>query len=351
MLHALRQRRLAPALAAILRAEYFAVASSNVNLLRIAVMQAHRHQRAMRLYFVETLPGLADIAAAVERAVFGCCRNAQTGVKRARILRRHVDVATVGTRRDPIDPHVFPGFALIFAAEQAHPHRKNDAVGIGGAHADGVTVEHAFGFGIADDLAAQTRFIDRHFDQMLAAVAPDFATVHRTHHATDFKRGENFVRPVRVPRKAHHPDREWRLAAIRKSWIGLAGPGLAGIVAAIDRNRRAAGEHAFRIGRIRQKRPDLDAAIGKVRALECRAAIDTAIDAILGASKNEARIVRMHEYRINLGLGENMLPVVAAHIAAEHAGEIALITAVIAANAGEHMRLSHRDPPKIYFAK
>ena len=46
----------------------------------------------------------------------------------------------------------------------------------------------------------------------------------------------------------------------------------------------------------------------------------------------------MHEHRIGLGLGQNMLPVGSRGIAAEHAGEIALIAAVIAADAGEHMR-------------
>ena len=46
----------------------------------------------------------------------------------------------------------------------------------------------------------------------------------------------------------------------------------------------------------------------------------------------------MHEHRIGLGLGENMLPIGARSVAAEHAGEVALIAPVIAADAGEHMR-------------
>jgi hypothetical protein len=35
-----------------------------------AVMQTDRHQRAVRRHPVEALPGLADVLAAVERAVF-----------------------------------------------------------------------------------------------------------------------------------------------------------------------------------------------------------------------------------------------------------------------------------------
>ena len=46
----------------------------------------------------------------------------------------------------------------------------------------------------------------------------------------------------------------------------------------------------------------------------------------------------MHEHRIGLGLGQNMLPLRARGVAAEHAGEIALIAAVIPADTGEHMR-------------
>ena len=49
VLHALRQRRLAPAGAAILRAEHLAVARGDVDLLGVGVMQADRHQRAVRL--------------------------------------------------------------------------------------------------------------------------------------------------------------------------------------------------------------------------------------------------------------------------------------------------------------
>jgi hypothetical protein len=71
VLHALRQRHFKPAFATVLSAEYLAIACRDVDLLGVAVMQADRHQRAVRRRLVEGLPGLAHVLAAVERAVFG----------------------------------------------------------------------------------------------------------------------------------------------------------------------------------------------------------------------------------------------------------------------------------------
>src|SRR5262249_25709948 len=59
-----------PTFAAILSAEHLAIARRDVDLLGVTVMQAYRHQRAVRRHFVETLPGLTDVLAAVECAVF-----------------------------------------------------------------------------------------------------------------------------------------------------------------------------------------------------------------------------------------------------------------------------------------
>jgi hypothetical protein len=69
VLHALRQRHFKPAFATVLSAEYLAIACRDVDLLGVAVMQADRHQRAVRRRLVEGLPGLAHVLAAVERAV------------------------------------------------------------------------------------------------------------------------------------------------------------------------------------------------------------------------------------------------------------------------------------------
>src|SRR5215475_11075355 len=70
VLHALRQRHFEPAFAAILSAEHLAIARRDVDLFGVAVMHTDRHQRAMRRHPVEALPSLADVLAAVERAVF-----------------------------------------------------------------------------------------------------------------------------------------------------------------------------------------------------------------------------------------------------------------------------------------
>src|SRR5215472_413517 len=70
VLHALRQRHFKPAFASILSAEHLAIARRDVDLLGVAAMQTDRHQRAVRRHPVEALPSLADVLAAVERAVF-----------------------------------------------------------------------------------------------------------------------------------------------------------------------------------------------------------------------------------------------------------------------------------------
>ena len=70
VLHALRQRHFKPAFAAILSAEHLAITCRDIDLLGVAVMQTDRHQRTVRRHLVEALPGLADVLAPVQRAVF-----------------------------------------------------------------------------------------------------------------------------------------------------------------------------------------------------------------------------------------------------------------------------------------
>src|SRR5579862_7152776 len=115
VLHAGRQRCFAPAFAAVMGAEHFAIARGDINLLGVGMMQADRHQGAVRLHLVEALPGAADILAAVERAVLGGRCHAQARIKRVRVLRRHFDVAAIGERREAVDPQILPGFALVLA--------------------------------------------------------------------------------------------------------------------------------------------------------------------------------------------------------------------------------------------
>ena len=49
----------------------------------------------------------------------------------------------------------------------------------------------------------------------------------------------------------------------------------------------------------------------------------------------------MDEYRVGLGLGQDVGPFRPIGLAPEHASEIALVTAVITADAGEYIRLGH----------
>jgi hypothetical protein len=59
----------------------------------------------------------------------------------------------------------------------AHAEGDENTIRIGGAGADGVAVEHAFGLGIADKLAAQTRFRLRQAQEVGTAIAPGFPTI------------------------------------------------------------------------------------------------------------------------------------------------------------------------------
>src|SRR5580698_9363791 len=114
-----------------MRTEDFTVARGDIDLLRIGMMQADRHQRAVRLHLVEPLPGLANVAAAIERAVFRGRGNTQAGIKRVRILRRHLDIASIGEWRKAIHPQIFPGLALVLAAKDSHAYSKDHAVRFG----------------------------------------------------------------------------------------------------------------------------------------------------------------------------------------------------------------------------
>src|SRR6516162_3020267 len=241
VLHALLQRHFKPAFATILSAEHLAIACRDVDLLGVAVMQTDRHQRAVRRHLVEALPGLTDVLAAVERAVFRRGGNAETSIERVRILRRNLDVAPVGEWREAVDPHVLPGLALILAAEQTHAQGDDDAIGIRGARADGVAVEHAFGLSVADELAPQTRFCLRQAQEVGAAIAPAFAAIGRAHDTRDFEHSKNLAAATGMRCEPHHPAGKRHLGMDGQSQIGHALPALAAVVAAIDRSWRTTG--------------------------------------------------------------------------------------------------------------
>src|SRR5215203_4342149 len=96
VLNVLRQRCLTPGLAAILRAKHLAITGGDIDLLSVRGVQANRHQRAVRLHLVEALPALADVLAAIERAVLRRGGNAETRIERVGVLRGNPHVAPVG---------------------------------------------------------------------------------------------------------------------------------------------------------------------------------------------------------------------------------------------------------------
>src|SRR5438445_13505160 len=77
-----RERGLAPALAAVARAEHLAAARDAVHLRRVARVQRQRHHRRARLHVViEACPRAAEVRAAIERAVLAARRGTERGVE------------------------------------------------------------------------------------------------------------------------------------------------------------------------------------------------------------------------------------------------------------------------------
>ena len=165
-------------------------------------MQRDRHDRAVHLHLVETFPGLALVLTAIDRAVLARRGDAQRRVQRVAVVRRHLDVAAIGGRREPADLHVLPGCRRRRRSEQAHAHRDDHRVRIGRADGDRVAVQHAFVVGVADDLALQMRQL-RQTDQVGTAILPAFAAIGGAHHAVDFQRGEDRAGLARMLRHAH----------------------------------------------------------------------------------------------------------------------------------------------------
>ena len=209
------------------------------------------------------------------------------------------------------------------------------------ARADRMAVQHSFGLGVADKLAAQARLLLRQPYEMRAAIAPGVAAVGRAHDPADLQHGVDFVRTSGMPRKTHHPAGKRHLGAFRQCRIRHALPALAGILAAIDRYRRAAREHPLSIGGIRQERPDLHAAVGKGGSPERRAAVSAAPHAIGGPRKDKARITRVDEDRERLQLGQDVLPSRVVRVAPENPGQATLLARVIATHPCKYIRLSH----------
>src|SRR5215468_11108495 len=109
VLDAVGQALFRPRPPAVPRAEDLPAAADAIDLLGVAPVQGHRHHRALGLdAMVEACPALAEILAAVERAVLASRGRAQAGVQVARIRRRDEDVAAVRQRREATDLHAPP---------------------------------------------------------------------------------------------------------------------------------------------------------------------------------------------------------------------------------------------------
>ena len=123
VLHVVGQSILLPRASAILRSEDLSAARGAVHARRIGRMHVDRHHRGIRFdAMIEALPALAEILAAIERAVGAARCRRKTGLHDFRIVRRDGHIATIGKRRKSTDLDVAPRFAVIVGAEQAHAH-------------------------------------------------------------------------------------------------------------------------------------------------------------------------------------------------------------------------------------
>src|SRR4029077_17482624 len=107
--HAFREAVLAATLAAVLGAEHRTGARDAIDLVGVLRMDRHPHHRRVGLdAVVEALPGLADILAAIDRAVGAACRRGERGIEDFRVDRGGPDVATISLWRELADLHVDP---------------------------------------------------------------------------------------------------------------------------------------------------------------------------------------------------------------------------------------------------
>ena len=88
VLNIFRQPVLMPARTTVLRTEHLAAACGTVDLVGITLMQPHGHHGAVCLdAMIKALPGLAQILAAIERAITAARCGAEASVHHPRILR------------------------------------------------------------------------------------------------------------------------------------------------------------------------------------------------------------------------------------------------------------------------
>src|SRR5437868_2123050 len=113
---------LAPRAAAVLGAEDLTGAADAVDAVGVGRVQRDGHHRRFRLdAVVEALPRLADVVAAVERAVLAAGGGAEARVQDTRVLRADADVAAVRQRREAAHLHVAPARAARASRSRESP--------------------------------------------------------------------------------------------------------------------------------------------------------------------------------------------------------------------------------------
>src|SRR5258708_9573339 len=134
---------LAPRAAAVLGAEDLTGAADAVDALGVGRVQRDGHHRRLRLdAVVEARPRLADVVAAVERAVLAAGGGAEACVQHTRILRADADVAAVRQRREAAHLDVAPARAAVGTLEQPHADGGVRDARLRGGEGNGVDVEH-----------------------------------------------------------------------------------------------------------------------------------------------------------------------------------------------------------------
>ena len=291
-------------------------------------MRRDAHHRVVRLdAMVEALPGLADIVAAIDRAVGAAEGWAQRRIEHLRVVRRHAQIAAVAHRRIPPDLDISPMRAAIVAPEKPHAVREEHGPRRRRAAGQRVAVEHPLDLGLADD-AALVFFLLGEAQEIGRAVLPALAAVAALHRAVRLDAAIEIVRRIRIDIEPHDAARKTHMHAVRQPGIGQFCPALAAIVAAIDAGRPVPGIDRAPVFRMHRDRPHIGAGLGQREALPMAAVIGAAIGALCRAEKHDVGIVRVHRDRMHLGIARqpigHRLPGLAADRLAKHAALAAL---------------------------
>ncbi len=151
-----------------------------------------------------------------------------------------------------------------------------------------VRIHHAFGLGVAADLAAVLRLLGEG-EQVRVAVVPGLAAVEAAHHAADLQRHVDFVRVLRRHRNAQHAGREVHLHDAAGGGDLQFGKALAAVFAAVDGRHFRADQQHVRVLRVDQDRPDHLVLAGQGQVPPRGAGIVAAPDAVAAAEIDDVR--------------------------------------------------------------